>query len=151
MKASEFKEWREGAGLSVARAAEILGVDRKTAERWEAGERDIPASIDTECRLLGGVPKLYSLRPFPDKLDSVHWRASTHKGRVTVRAPNRRMARQFAALRFGRSARRGSDGDEAPRNPWLDSDLVELVPEKPSKALPAEGRFGVVDVPEIGE
>lgn len=145
MKASELKDWIERHEMPVARAAEILGVDRKTADRWLAGERDIPPPIGTECRLLAGASDLYHLRPFDSERGSVHWRASAYQGVLTVRAPSERMARQFAAMRYGRSARRGADGTEAPRNPWLDERIVECVRIKGSAAMPARGEFGVLD------
>jgi len=146
MIADQFRNWIERRDLNVARAAEILGVDRKTADRWLAGEREIPRAVETECRLLSGKIRLYELRPKPTALDSIHWRASTLMDVVRVRAPSRHTARQYAALRFGRSTGRGDDGGEALRVPWLDDSLVELVIIQPSQAMPQHGPLGVIEV-----
>lgn len=147
MEATELRLWIEALDLNVARAAEILGVDRKTVDRWLAGDRAIPDTVETECRLLAGESGLYQLRPAPQRLEAIHWRTSTHAGLVYVRAPSERAARQFAAIRLGRSARRGADGEEARRTPWLDPDLVEAVRIPSSPAMPADGPFGIIDWP----
>lgn len=146
MIADQFRNWIERRDLNVARAAEILGVDRETADRWLAGEREIPKAVETECRLLSGKIRLFELRPKPTGLDSIHWRASTRKDPVRVRAPSRHTARQYAALRFGRSTRRDGDGGETLRIPWLDDSLVELVIIQPSEAMPKHGPLGVIEV-----
>lgn len=146
MIADQFRNWIERRDLNVARAAEILGVDRHTADRWLTGEREIPRAVETECRLLSGKIRLYELRPKSSGLDSVHWRASTLMDVVRVRAPSRRTARQYAALRFGRSACHGADGGEALRVPWLDDSLVELVIIEPTEAMARHGPLGVIEV-----
>lgn len=149
MIADQFRNWIERRDLNVARAAELLGVDRKTADRWLAGEREIPKAVETECRLLSGKIRLYELRPRLSGLDSIHWRASKHKDVVRVRAPSRHTARQYAALSFGRSAFRAAGGGEALRVPWLDDSLVELVIFEPTEAIPSHGPLGVIDVAAI--
>ena len=51
------REAREARGLSVADAAEALGVHRNTITRWESGER-IPSAVD-----LLNLIHLYKLAP----------------------------------------------------------------------------------------
>ncbi len=146
MFADQFRNWIERRDLNVARAAEILGVDRRIVDRWLDGEREIPKAVETACRLLTGKIRLYELRPKPTGLDSIHWRASTRMDVVLVRAPSRHTARQYAALRFGRSSRHAADGGESLRVPWLDDSLVELVLIQPSEAVPQYGPLGVIEV-----
>jgi len=51
------REAREARGLSVADAADALGVHRNTITRWESGER-IPSAVD-----LLNLIHLYKLAP----------------------------------------------------------------------------------------
>lgn len=46
MRAARLTEWRESRGLSKAAACRLLGVgSRNTWDRYESGERAIPAYI----------------------------------------------------------------------------------------------------------
>jgi transcriptional regulator with XRE-family HTH domain len=147
MRPQELRDWLTEIDIPVTRVAEAFGVDRKTVDRWLAGSREIPPSIGTECRLLAGRVQLYQLRPVPEHADSVHWRASSYRGTLNVRAPNSRMARQFALLKYGRATRRGEGDQIAPHNPWMDSMLVEHVRLPALTATSSEGPLGIIDPP----
>jgi len=38
----EIRNWRESAGLTQQQAADIAGVDLRSWQRWEYGERRVP-------------------------------------------------------------------------------------------------------------
>ncbi len=42
MKPDDIRAWRERFGLTQDRAAELLPCQRRTWQRWEAGENDPP-------------------------------------------------------------------------------------------------------------
>lgn len=48
--------WREAHGLSQADAAEIAGVELRTWQRWEYGEREVPQWLSDvlRCRFGSG-------------------------------------------------------------------------------------------------
>jgi len=54
MTAAEFKRIRGAMGLTQAELAELLGVDRVTVARYEAGMRRIP---EMAARLLARIRK----------------------------------------------------------------------------------------------
>jgi hypothetical protein len=61
MKAADFREWRERAGLTQADAAVKLGVSRGTIQNWESEATAIPAVVETSCRIWGD--RLRQIRP----------------------------------------------------------------------------------------
>lgn len=53
MTADEFRTARNVAGLSVRKAAVLLGVAPKSIQRWESGERkSIPSAVADKLREL---------------------------------------------------------------------------------------------------
>ena len=49
MTPSMFKEWRQGLGLSLMQAANILGLSRRMVAYYESGEKEIPKYIALAC------------------------------------------------------------------------------------------------------
>lgn len=45
MTKTELRQWRKSAGLTQARAAELIGCSRRALQKWEAGQTRIPKSI----------------------------------------------------------------------------------------------------------
>ena len=45
-----LRSWREDHGLSQADAAEIAGVDLRSWQRWESGERAVPQWLASTLR-----------------------------------------------------------------------------------------------------
>jgi DNA-binding XRE family transcriptional regulator len=50
MPVEDFRAWRERNGLSLARAAEALGLTRRTIIYYESGRRLIPRTVMLACR-----------------------------------------------------------------------------------------------------
>jgi transcriptional regulator with XRE-family HTH domain len=44
-----FREWRKRHALTEAAAAELLGVDHRTVDRYEAGKTALPSAIRIMC------------------------------------------------------------------------------------------------------
>jgi transcriptional regulator with XRE-family HTH domain len=61
MKAADFREWRQRAGLTQADAAAKLGVSRGTIQNWESEATAIPAVVETGCQIWGD--RLRQIRP----------------------------------------------------------------------------------------
>ncbi|MCF8721882.1 hypothetical protein [Nitrospina gracilis] len=61
--------------------------------------------------------KIFRAEPIPEFIDEHHWRRSTHKGWVIVRAENEDKARSLVAIEFGFAPER-IPGQELPVNPW---------------------------------
>lgn len=61
MTPRRIKEIRTAAGLSQAQLARLLGVDTRSARRWELGEREIggPAAMILEMIEAGDLPARY--------------------------------------------------------------------------------------------
>lgn len=47
--AAEFRAWLERRGLSMTRAADILGISRRTVAYYKSGEMEIPKTIRLAC------------------------------------------------------------------------------------------------------
>ena len=62
--------------------------------------------------------KIYKLEPYEDKLDSLHWEASTYKGPVVIRAATEERARMIATQVFGIAVEVKAQGQETAVNPW---------------------------------
>jgi transcriptional regulator with XRE-family HTH domain len=45
MTHTEFKRWRQEAGLTQKSAGDLFGVHMRTVRRWENGERAIPLMV----------------------------------------------------------------------------------------------------------
>jgi transcriptional regulator with XRE-family HTH domain len=58
MTGADFKALRERFGLTRSALAEALEIDRKTAQRYESGERPIPRHIALACRALEALAAL---------------------------------------------------------------------------------------------
>lgn len=52
MTAAQFNEWRQAMGLTVAQAADRLGVSRQTANTWARGETAVPRPVVLACAAL---------------------------------------------------------------------------------------------------
>lgn len=50
MTSDAFRNWRAGHGLSMSRAADILGISRRMVAYYETGERIIPKTIRLACK-----------------------------------------------------------------------------------------------------
>jgi DNA-binding XRE family transcriptional regulator len=50
MPTRDFKAWKERNGLSLTRAAQALGVTRRTVAAYASGERPIPRTILLACK-----------------------------------------------------------------------------------------------------
>jgi len=48
--ARAFLEWRRAHGMSLARAAEALGLSRRTVAYYSNGERPVPKAIQLACK-----------------------------------------------------------------------------------------------------
>lgn len=69
MKASDFKRWRKGLGLSQKQAADLLGLKRRMVQYYEKGQRNgkkvgVPKTVRLACYAVadgiadyGGPPK----------------------------------------------------------------------------------------------
>jgi hypothetical protein len=51
MTKEEFRQWRQGFGLTQDETAEMFGVTRNTVQNWENGPSALPASIDSLCEI----------------------------------------------------------------------------------------------------
>lgn len=70
MKASDFKRWRKGLGLSQKQAADMLGLKRRMVQYYEKGQRNgrkvgVPKTVRLACYAIAdgvadyaGPPKL---------------------------------------------------------------------------------------------
>lgn len=57
MSPDEFRHFREAAGISQRKAADLLGVSRRTVEDWEAGRRNAPNYLRLAVSaILNGLP-----------------------------------------------------------------------------------------------
>lgn len=54
--------WREGQGLTVAEAAELVGVTRAAWWRWEQGKRAISGELVLKIERITGISR-HDLRP----------------------------------------------------------------------------------------
>ena len=66
---------------------------------------------------------IYKLTPTEKTSD--HWRASSYKGDVVIRAEDEDEARNIAKLKFLKAVKRISKYQDTPISPWSDSDLVK--------------------------
>ena len=55
MTPKEFREARHSLGLSQAKIAGELGVNVRTIKRWEAGDTNIPKTVELAIRTLINV------------------------------------------------------------------------------------------------
>jgi transcriptional regulator with XRE-family HTH domain len=72
MKASDFKRWRKGLGLSQKEAADMLGLKRRMIQYYEKGDRDgrkvgIPKTVRLACYAVADGVEDYSGLPKPKK------------------------------------------------------------------------------------
>ena len=120
----QFDAWMQDHPMTITQAAAYLDIDRKTAERYLSGTLDIPKRVELACRALSRM-NLYALDP----IDLLHndWRASDHKEMVWVCAQSELLARWHAALRYHVPARRRSEKEVTPQNPWLNPERVEVL------------------------
>lgn len=133
MTPSDFKAWLDRMGMNPNQAAEFLGVDRKTVERYLSGDLPIPRRTELALASLDGL-RVYKLTP----IDITHndWRASAYKGEVIVRAQSESLARWHAATQYHRFARRRDATEDTPLNPWPN-------PERVTSTLLPDGHDGI--------
>lgn len=55
MTPEQFKQIRKNKGLSQHKMAEFLGLNYRTVQRFEAGERDIPKYVVIILKLSGDL------------------------------------------------------------------------------------------------
>lgn len=60
MTPDEIRQFRSALGLSQRKAADLLGVSRRTVEDWEAGRRRAPHYLR-----LAAAAIIYQLPPWP--------------------------------------------------------------------------------------
>lgn len=62
MTPAEFRQSRKSLGLTQGQLAALIGVDRRTVQKWEGAERDMhPAAV----RLLGAYSEGYRPQDWP--------------------------------------------------------------------------------------
>lgn len=84
---------------------------------------------------------IYKLSPVDKK--SHHWKASTFKGDVYVRAENEDRARQIASSKFHVAAVKGPEDESVPSNPWSQGEVVRAEIDG-SGRFSDEGEEGIV-------
>jgi hypothetical protein len=62
--------------------------------------------------------KIFKLMPEPNRLNEIHWRASTYQGELIVRAEDEASARMIPAMAFGIGVERTSVDQEIACLPW---------------------------------
>jgi len=53
MTREEFRDWREGFGLTQGDIAKRFGVTRNTIQNWESGATQLPSTIESACSVWG--------------------------------------------------------------------------------------------------
>jgi DNA-binding XRE family transcriptional regulator len=61
MTPEQFKTWRKTCGLSQEKAADALGIGRRTVQDYEAEKYEIPRSIALACAAI-----FHRLEPWGD-------------------------------------------------------------------------------------
>jgi transcriptional regulator with XRE-family HTH domain len=74
MKASDFKRWRKGLGLSQKEAADLLGLKRRMIQYYERGHRDgksvgVPKTVRLACYAVADGVDDYGGPPKPKKVE----------------------------------------------------------------------------------
>lgn len=72
MKASDFKRWRKGLGLSQKEAADVLGLKRRMIQYYEKGQRNgkkvgVPKTVRLACYAIADGVDDYGGPPRPRK------------------------------------------------------------------------------------
>jgi transcriptional regulator with XRE-family HTH domain len=52
MTKERFLAWRKWMGWSQARAAEHLGISKRTVQLYESGEQQVPKAVELACEAL---------------------------------------------------------------------------------------------------
>jgi DNA-binding XRE family transcriptional regulator len=65
MKADEFMRWRDGMGVTVAKAAEMLGLSRQTMYTYLRGDVPVPRAVELACAALELGVRSYPPAPLP--------------------------------------------------------------------------------------
>jgi pyocin large subunit-like protein len=52
MSPSEFRAALAALGLPVVGAARVFGVNQRTAQRWAAGEQEVPRAVEIALTLM---------------------------------------------------------------------------------------------------
>lgn len=144
MTPTDFADWMKRHGMNPNQAAAYLGIDRTTVDRYADEELEIPLRIALAAAALDPL-KVYRLTP----LDTSHndWRASAADKMTNVRAQNEYLARWHAATKFHKAARRRSEMEETPSNPWLQPERVTCEEVADSSQLAAHGPPGIIWTP----
>ena len=58
MTPADFRATRTALGMTQGALASALGVDRRTVQFWEAGDRAVPETVARIMRLAGAEPGL---------------------------------------------------------------------------------------------
>ena len=53
MTKEEFRDWREGFGLTQGDIAKRFGVTRNTIQNWESGATQMPSTVESACTVWG--------------------------------------------------------------------------------------------------
>jgi transcriptional regulator with XRE-family HTH domain len=65
MTGEQLQQWREHQGLSVVKAAQMLGVSRNAFYLWTRGEQPVPKAVELACAAI-----TLGVRSYPPSDDS---------------------------------------------------------------------------------